>query len=103
MRRHQLKALVLLVAVIEAGVFCAYVLVGTLPLNTLLASAVLVGALLLSLRYFWQRLSGRPAQFGNLVVAPCEHFDELDGWMLGGHLVFAVGTSLLFAFYARSV
>ena len=99
-RRQRLKRVVLAAASIE--VMLLLVLVWFLGFTNpqVHAAAILTLGLLLSLRYFWQRLSGKDAQFGNLVVRAGEPFDELDRWILLAHTGFAVVAWVLVLAYS---
>lgn len=84
-----LKVLIAWLAALEVVVVLVVIAAFALPLSKAMSALALLLGLLISNFYFWRRLNGRDAQFGNLIVRAGEKFGDLDRLMISVHILVA--------------
>lgn len=84
-----LKVLIAWLAALEVGVVLVAIAAFALPPSKAMSALALLLGLLVSNFYFWRRLSGRDAQFGNLIVRAGEEFGDVDKLMIAAHILVA--------------
>ena len=68
------KVLIVWLTALEVAAVLAVIAVFALPANKAMSALALLLGLLASNFYFWRRVNGRDAQFGNLIVEVIDDF-----------------------------